>query len=261
MISSLQNPLVKQMRKLHRAKERKAQGIFLLEGTHLMESALDYSCTLMTVCCTEQWQERNPRLWQKLQGQGARIETVTEEVLKALVTTVTPDGIVATASIAPKTISGIQLGLVLERLQDPGNLGTIIRTAVATGVDGLWISEDSVEMENPKVLRASAGAWFELPMAVSKNLAQTVQSYKQQGVQIVATLPQGKKTYWEIDFTRPTLILLGNEGAGLTESLVSLAQEQVTIPLAGGVESLNVGIATALLLYEAQRQKRFAKEE
>jgi TrmH family RNA methyltransferase len=256
MISSIHNPLVKQMRKLHKTKERKEQGLFLLEGTHLIESALHCNCSLTTVCCTALWQERYPQLWQQLHSRAARIETVTEEVLKAIATTVNPDGIVATASPQSKTIDRVKLGLVLERLQDPGNLGTIIRTAVATGTDGLWISEDSVDIDNPKVLRASAGAWFELPMAVSPNLPDLVQFYRQEGLQIVATLPQAKKTYWEIDFTRPTLILLGNEGAGLTEQLASLAQEKVTIPLAGGVESLNVAIATALLLYEAQRQKR-----
>ena len=254
MISSIQNPLVKQMRKLHRARERREQCLFLLEGTHLIESALKYNCSLLTVCCTAVWQERYPQLWQELNIRAARVETVTAEVLKAIATTVNPDGIVATASPQSKTISQIKLGLVLERLQDPGNLGTIIRTAVATQTDGLWISEDSVDMDNPKVLRASAGAWFELPMVVTANLQDVVQSYQQEGVQIVATLPQADKTYWEIDFTRPTLILLGNEGAGLTKQLTTLAQERVTIPLAGGVESLNVAIATALLLYEAQRQ-------
>jgi TrmH family RNA methyltransferase len=258
MLTSVQNPLVKQMRKLHRAKGRREQNLLLFEGTHLIETAYNTDCSLVTVCFTPQWQEAHPQLGENLSRRAQRLELVTPEVLKAIATTVNPDGIVATALRTQgqsSVIPNLNLGLVLERLQDPGNLGTIIRTAVATGVDGLWLSEDSVEIDNPKVLRSSAGAWFKLPMSVSPNLQGIVANYQQQGVQIVATLPKAEQTYWDIDFTRPTLILLGNEGAGLSEDLVLLSEQQVKIPLAPGVESLNVAIAAALLLYEAQRQK------
>ena len=259
MITSLQNPLVKQMRKLHRAKGRREQHLFLLEGTHLLETACEVNCSLVAVCCTPQWQERHPQLWQNASRRARRAEIVTPEVLKAIATTVHPDGVVATAlrtTVKTPCLTNLNLGLVLERLQDPGNLGTIIRTAVAVNADGLWLSEDSVDVDNPKVLRASAGEWFRLPMAVSPNLKAVIADYRAQGVQVVGTLPQAAKIYWEIDFTSPTLILLGNEGAGLSDDLVSLADEKVKIPLSAGVESLNVAIAAALLLYEAQRQKR-----
>jgi TrmH family RNA methyltransferase len=259
MITSLQNPLVKQIRKLHQAKGRREQNLFLLEGTHLLETACEVDCSLVTVCFTEQWQERHPQLWEQASKKAKRIEIVSSEVLAAIATTVHPDGVVATAlrmAQKPSPLPHLNLGLVLERLQDPGNLGTIIRTAVAAGSDGLWISNDSVDVDNPKVLRSSAGAWFRLPVIVSPNLTQIVTDYRARGVQVVATLPKTDNLYWEIDFTRPTLILLGNEGAGLTEELISLADRQVKIPLGGGVESLNVAIAAALLLYEAQRQKK-----
>jgi TrmH family RNA methyltransferase len=213
----------------------------------------------VTFCFTEQWQERHPQLWEQASKKAKRIEIVSSEVLAAITTTVHPDGVVATAlrmTEKPSPLPHLNLGLVLERLQDPGNLGTIIRTAVAAGVDGLWISDDSVDVDNPKVLRSSAGAWFRLPVIVSPNLTQIVTDYRARGVQVVATLPKTDNLYWEIDFTQPTLILLGNEGAGLTEELISLADRQVKIPLGGGVESLNVAIAAALLLYEAQRQKK-----
>jgi TrmH family RNA methyltransferase len=152
-------------------------------------------------------------------------------------------------------IKSPKLGLILERIQDPGNLGTIIRSAVATGVDGLWTSEDSVEFDNPKVLRASAGAWFHLPKQSIPDLGKLIRDHQAQGIQVVATQMNAPKTYWETDFTRSSIILLGNEGAGLSPDLSELADETVRIPLASGVESLNVAIAAALLLYEAQRQK------
>jgi RNA methyltransferase, TrmH family len=258
MITSLQNPLVKQMRKLHQVKGRREQNLFLLEGTHLLKTACESDCSLVTICCTESWRENHQQLWETVSRQAQRAEIVSEEVLSAIATTVHPDGVVATAlrtSDRKVARENLKLGLVLERLQDPGNLGTIVRTAVAAGTDGLWLSDDSVDLDNPKVLRSSAGAWFRLPIVVSFNLAEVVSQYRSQGVQIVATLPKAELSYWEIDFTRPTLILLGNEGAGLTEELSSLADVRVKIPLNEGVESLNVAIATALLLYEAQRQK------
>jgi RNA methyltransferase, TrmH family len=157
---------------------------------------------------------------------------------------------------APQTLTFQSFGLVLETIQDPGNLGTTIRTAAAAGVEGLILSDDSVDLDHPKVLRASAGQWFRLPMAVSGNLVQTVADYRRQGFQTIATLPQAKLSYWDLDLSKPTLVLMGNEGAGLSAQLADLADHQVSIPLAPGVESLNVGVCTALMLYEVRRQRR-----
>ncbi|MDJ0688514.1 MAG: RNA methyltransferase [Xenococcaceae cyanobacterium MO_188.B32] len=258
ILTSNKNPLIKQIRKLHRGRERQKQDLLLLEGTNLIQVACEVDYGLETVCCTPQWQENHPRLWQEIQTKAKRVELVSGEVLQAIATTVNPDGIIATAvrktGQTPK-VNTTKLGLAIERLQDPGNLGTIIRTAVAAGVDGLWLSEDSVGFDNPKVLRASVGEWFRLPMASDCNLSAVVTAHQQQGVQIVATLPQATKTYWSIDYKRPTLILLGNEGAGLSAELIALAQEQIKIPLMFGVESLNVAISAALILYEARRQQ------
>ncbi len=259
MITSSQNPLVKQIRKLHRSKGRREQNLLLLEGTHLLETAWAVDCSFQTVCYTPQWQEKYSQLLERVIPRSQRIECVSSEVLQQLATTVNPDGVIATIDrdikVLPKS-NNLELGLILERIQDPGNLGTIIRSAVATQVDQLWLSEDSVELDNPKVLRSSAGAWFNLSKQSHPDLNQLIKNYQTQGVQVIATRLDATKTFWEIDFTQPSLILLGNEGAGLSPELSSLADESVTIPLAPGVESLNVAIAAALLLYEVQRQKQ-----
>jgi len=258
MLTSLQNPLVKQIRKLHNAKERREQQLFLLEGTHLLEEACAVNHPLATVCCTPHWQERHPQLWERACCQADRVELVSLEVLKALATTVQPDGVIATAKRdshrqSDIPLTGIALGL--ETVQDPGNLGTIIRTAVATGAAGLWLSGDSVEPENPKVLRASAGQWFRLPMSVVPDLTAVVRQCQQMGTQVVATQAKAQSTYWELDLLRPTLIVLGNEGAGLSAELMAMADVSVSIPMSAGVESLNVAITAALILFEAQRQQ------
>lgn len=262
MLTSTQNPLVKQMRKLHSPKGRREQQLFLLEGTHLIQEACAVDYPLGVLCCTPEWQERYPQLWQDAASRCQRVEVVSSEVLKAIATTVQPDGVVATAQRFPLAeppqgepiLQGV--GLALETVQDPGNLGTIIRTAAAAGAERLWLSTDSVDIDNPKVLRSSAGQWFRLPVTVSPDLLGVARQCKAQGVQIVATLPDAALSYWDINWQCPTLVLLGNEAAGLRSDLASLAEQQVQIPLMPGVESLNVAIAAALILYEVQRQRR-----
>jgi TrmH family RNA methyltransferase len=260
MLTSLQNSLVKQIRKLHSTKERHKQQLFLLEGTHLLEEACAVNYPLVAVCCTPQWQNNHSELWQLVYSRCDRAEVVSEEVLAAMATTVNPDGVVAMAKRSDRQVQLPYSGLILalETIQDPGNLGTIIRTAAAAGASGLWLSGDSVDIDNPKVLRASAGQWFRLHKAVSNDLQTIVQQSQQAGMQIVATLPNANLTYWEIDWLKPSLILLGNEGAGLSPGLAAMADKQVKIPLSPGVESLNVAIAAALMLYEAQRQKIYS---
>ncbi|WP_445632852.1 RNA methyltransferase [Nostoc sp. DSM 114161] len=256
MLTSLQNPLVKQIRKLHSTKERHKQELFLLEGTHLLEEACAVNYPLETVCCTPDWQATHPSLWEEACRRCDRAEIVSKEILDAIATTVQPDGVVATAkrSDGRTQVPFTGLVLALETVQDPGNLGTMIRTAAAAGASGLWLSGDSVDLDNPKVLRASAGQWFRLATAVTEDLKATVQQSQQAGMQVIATLPNASLTYWQVDWRKPSLILLGNEGAGLSADLAAMADKQVRIPLSPGVESLNVAIAAALMLYEAQRQ-------
>jgi len=257
-ISSRQNPLVKQIRKLHDAKGRHRENQCLLEGTHLLEVACEVNYPLLNVCATPQWIAQNLSLWQRISTQAKKCQVLSQLVLEAIATTVNPDGIVATAprpTLDPQQMPKTGIALALETIQDPGNLGTIIRTAAAANAAGLWLSADSVDLDHPKVLRSSAGQWFRLPIAVSADLVTQVKHCQNQGWQIVATDAHASFTYWELDYCQPTLILLGNEGNGLSPELSALADKTVTIPLSGGVESLNVAIAAALILYEAQRQK------
>ncbi|MEB3213386.1 MAG: RNA methyltransferase [Leptolyngbyaceae bacterium] len=267
---------------MHRSKERHRQHCFLIEGTHLIEEAIATGWPLQTVCCTPNWQDRYGALWQQIQTLVPRCETVTDEVMVAIATTVSPDGIVA---IAPRLLStqpvgnqvvqgsevpvpahsglqhrglpDLQLGVALEAIQDPGNVGTIIRSATAGGVDRLWVSDTSVDLDHPKVLRASAGQWFRLAMTASSALCDDLSQAKQAGIQIVSTLPNASEAYWDVDLTVPTIIVAGNEGAGLSDAVIGLSDVRVCIPTATDVESLNVAIAVSLLIFEANRQRKF----
>ena len=191
-----------------------------------------------------------------------------EEVLAAVATTEHPDGVVATLAAAalPQPSGRAGFVLALDHLQDPGNLGTLLRTALAAGVEEVWLGGGADPLQ-PKVLRASAGAALALPLRREPDragLLPLLHAARAGGHQLVATLVEGGGgtgaeapiPYWQLDWTRPTVLLLGNEGAGLHPELAALASHRVTIPHSSAVESLNVAVAAGPLLLERWRQQR-----
>jgi TrmH family RNA methyltransferase len=256
IITSVQNPLIKDLRKLQQVKYARTQGQFLLEGTNLVTEAIAACHPLTIICHTAAWQGKHPQIWQQLVASAIRVQLVSEEVIAAVATTVTPDGIVAAAKSIPRPTPSFPSPLIVaaDNIQDPGNMGTIIRTIAGVGANGLIASSDSVDFDRPKVLRSSAGQWFRVPMAVSQDLASDIVTARREGMQVVATTSQADRDYWQVDFSKPTLLLLGNEGGGLKPALTGLADIRASIPMAEGIESLNVAIAAALLAYEWRRQ-------
>ena len=159
-------------------------------------------------------------------------------------------------AFAPRELS---LAIAVESVQDPGNLGALIRIAAAAGIGPIILSPDSVDPFNPKVLRSTAGQWFRGPPVVV-DILSLLRSQRKKNVQILAASANGK-SFWECDLTVPTIFLLGNEGAGLSSELRAEATDVIAIPMAEGVESLNVAVTGALLIFEAQRQRKTAREK
>ena len=147
------------------------------------------------------------------------------------------------------------LYVFLENLQDPGNLGTIIRSAEAAGAHGIIMNETCVDAYNPKVIRATMGSFFRVPFAVTPDLSGTVRTFRQTGGQAFAAHLKGEKSYTQADFTGKTAILIGNESKGLSDALTKEAGELIRIPMAGKVESLNAAMAATILMFEAARQR------
>jgi TrmH family RNA methyltransferase len=289
LISSRRNPLVGRLRALHQGRGRREQQRLLLEGTHLLQEVLRLGLRPDWLLATAPWMERHEALVAQLR-QGAlhgpspsggdsalQLRVVSAEVLAAVATTEQPDGVVLTLPLdqlpqprawpASNDQPGDSLGqvppqapfpsfvLALDRLQDPGNLGTLLRCALAAGVEEVWLA-GGADPHQPKVLRASAGAALALPLRRLQNLAPALAQAAGQGSQVVATVVAAAvRPYWELDWGQPTVLLLGNEGAGLDPALVALASERVTIPHAAAVESLNVALAAAPLLLERWRQR------
>jgi len=258
---------VKRLRSLASRQGREQQGVLLLEGTHLLQELLRLGRSPLEIVATERWWGLNTDLQQRLAPNVQR-HWVTESVLQAALTTVTPDGVACLAplSILPRSPSAPEFVLVLDRVQDPGNLGTLLRTALAADVQVGWLGS-GVDPLSPKVLRASAGALLQLPHhrfgpdenAALDQLETRLLQLAEAGVQVVATLvpdaagPRRPIPYWQLDWTRPTALVLGTEGAGLHPRLQACCTHAVTLPHSDRVESLNVAAAAVPLLLERRR--------
>jgi TrmH family RNA methyltransferase len=251
---------VRQLRELREPRGRREQGLLLLEGTHLLQEVLRLELTPRLVLATSRWCASHGPLLAALPASVPQ-RLASDEVLAAVASTDHPDGVLLTLPLPePCPQAPVQFLLVLDCVQDPGNLGTLLRTALAAGVDQVWLSEGADPWQ-PKVLRASSGAALALPLLRLKPeaLRQRLEDIGTQGLQrLAAVLPRpglSVRPYWQLDWTRPTALLLGNEANGLDPALLELADALVTIPHASAVESLNVAVAAAPLLLERWRQR------
>ena len=258
--------MVKRLKGLATRVGREAEGLLLLEGTHLLQELLARGKAPEEIIATEVWLERHQELAEHCSQ--ARWRIVTDEVLRGALTTVTPDGVACLSPLdgLPPVPSALDFVLVLDRIQDPGNMGTLLRTALAADVNAVWMG-GGVDPLGTKVLRASAGALLQLPhqrfgpseeMAIQL-LQQQLQKLVASGLQVVATLvPDPTKgdppsPYWDLDWRRPTALVLGTEGAGLHPDLQACCTHAVTLPHSSRVESLNVASAAVPLLLERRR--------
>jgi TrmH family RNA methyltransferase len=256
LISSRRNPLVAQVRALHQGRGRRDQGLLLLEGNHLWQECQRLNLLPKLLIATPRWLGSQPWL-----DPALPLQPVTPEVLAAMATTETPDGVIALLACPgagqgpePVLAPGAEFVLALDRVQDPGNLGTLMRTALAAGVDQLWLG-GGADPWQPKVLRSSAGAALELQGQRLESLGPAMALAAAQGFQLLAAVGQGGRPYWELDWCQPTLLLAGNEGAGIDPELLGPGVIPVTIPHGSQVESLNVGVAAGVLLLERWRQR------
>lgn len=261
VITSQHNASFKDSVRLHEASERRDRHLFIIEGTHLVEEAIATEWPLKALWYEESWADEHASLFERIRSDknraGMLLQPTTCDLMRRLSTTSSRTPVIGIANHPKKSLvptHPISLGLVVESLQDPGNLGSMIRIAAAVGIGQVILSQDSVSPTNPKVLRATAGQWFRSPPLVA-DLPTFLTQQAAASVQILAAAADGV-SFWEHDLKVPTLFLLGNEGSGLSMELREIATATVSVPMANGVESLNVSIAAALLLYEAQRQRR-----
>ena len=257
-ISSRHNPLVKRFRDLARASG--PDDTLLLDGQHLVEEALASDVPIeVAVFAEKHAQGRLLTLAARTRRAGAKTIAVTDQVLAALSPVQHPSGVVAIARRPPQTIEQVfakrpQLLVMLSEVQDPGNVGAIIRAAEACGASGLVSGVATADPFGWKALRGAMGSTFRLPVA-REPIDHALQAAHETGVRVFATVTRGGTPLPQCDLRGPAAILLGGEGGGLPVVWLDAADERLTIPMRGQVDSLNVAIAAALILYEASRQR------
>ena len=184
-----------------------------------------------------------------------KIFQVPRELMEHMSDTKNSQGILAVVRQKKYTELPGDFFLILDTLQDPGNMGTIFRTAEAAGVDGILMNRDCVDVYSPKVVRATMGAMFRMPFIVSDDLPAEIRRMKSEGVQVYAAHLRGTKNHWDFDYRQPTAFMIGNEGNGLQDAIADLADTYLRIPMMGHTESLNAGVAASVLMYETLRQR------
>lgn len=257
-VASRQNARVKELRRLFHEAAPNEKGEVAIEGMHLLEEAIRAGLRLETVFFGEGARERAHKLLPQL---SAHAETLLlpDDVFASAVPTESPQGVAALVRVKSFTLEDMfrpapSLVVVAAGLQDPGNLGTIARSAEAFGATGLLLGERTVSPWNWKAVRASAGSMFRLPLAKIK-LAAALQNAKERGLRVLATSSHKGTMIAACDLRGPVAIVIGNEGAGLPKDVLAQTDEAICIPQSAKVESLNAGIATSVILYEAARQR------
>ena len=256
-ITSRTNPVVKEFR----GAAARSGTLLLLDGAHLLDEALACGVRVEVVALEERFADGAPgSLARRAAAAGARVLLVSAAVLDAMSPVRTPSGVVALARRPDVTLNDAletvpQLLLVLAGVQDPGNVGAIVRAGDACGATGIVAGEGSADPFGWKALRGSMGSVFHLPV-VTAPLGEIAGASRQRRVRLVATVPRGGTPLPECDLRGPVAVLLGGEGGGIPDAILSLADAHVTIPMVRPVESLNVATAAAILTYEAMRQRQ-----
>ena len=260
MITSVSNGRVKYIQTLmSKASFRKKEGKFVAEGIKMFEEA-PKGDVLEVYIKEGVYDSLNIDTKKKLERIG--YEILSESVFKKVSDTVTPQGILSVvkmpSSDVKKIISDENPSIaVLENIQDPGNIGTIIRSAEGAGVSGIIMTKDCVDIFNPKVIRSTMGSIYRMPFAFTDNIEETLGLLKKNGIKTYAcALNKDANAYDKYDYKKPSAFVIGNEGNGLKESTVKACENVAFIPMCGSVESLNASVAASLMMYEIFRQRR-----
>ena len=261
MITSTTNKQVKYVSSLiKKPKARREEDLFVAEGLRICQEIPEER--IHTLYVSESFlKQKEGRI---LSERVRRVEVVADEVFKALSDTQTPQGVLAlvrqyhyTLEQAAGTKDGKPaLLMILEHLQDPGNLGTIIRAGEGAGITGVVMSSDTADIYNPKVIRSTMGSVLRVPFVYAPDLKEACEQMKKAGIRLYAAHLKGMHNYDQEDYTKATGFLIGNEAKGLTDEMAAIADTYIKIPMAGQVESLNAAVASSVLMFEAARQRR-----
>ncbi len=264
-IESENNGRLRLIRKLRTAKGRSEEGRFAVEGINLVSEVIGRGLDIDFIMVSEGWldddrDERRIAVRNCAESGNITVCEAAENLFNRVTDTEYGAGVLAVVrKNEPDAglIDALPLDsniLVLDRIQDPGNMGTMIRTAVAAGYSLILAVRGTVDIYSPKVLRATAGMVFEIPVIYVSDAAELSDMIRRSGKKAVVTVPDGGRPYYEEDLSKNTALIIGNEGRGVSDEVMDLARTRVTLPMKGNIESLNAAIAAAILMYEAVRK-------
>lgn len=263
MITSTANAKVKHLVNLKKKRKiRDEEQLFITEGIRMFREVP--AERLAEVYVSESFLKKEKEVLEQVLGsrnKQIRMEILSEQVFAYASDTVTPQGILCLVRRKECQIAEMLRGkrpflLVLDNVQDPGNLGTIVRAAEGAGVTGILLSRDCVDIYNPKTIRSTMGSVYRMPFCYSEDIRKDLERMKKAGIHTYAAHLEGRKSYEDEDYRKPCAFLIGNEGNGLRAEVAEKADTYIRIPMKGKVESLNAAAAAAVLMFEAARQRR-----
>lgn len=257
MITSTANPNVQQVRRLiTKRRERIETRSYVAEGVRLLEEIWDARHKIRQVYYSEPLSERSAALLKKLKDAGVAVAEVSESVLKAMSDTETPQGILAIVEMIDAVLpASPQVVLILDGIHDPGNLGTMLRTAVAAGVDLVLLAPNCADLYSPKVIRSAMGNHCRLPVRQAEWKQIEEFCNRQQNLQIYASAMENGISLWQANLHGPVALIVGSEAEGISAEAQQLAANRIYIPMEPNVESLNAAVAAGILMYEVVRQR------
>lgn len=262
MITSTSNAKVKYLVNLKKKrKERDRENVFLVEGIRMFREVP--ADKLKEVYVSESFYKKERSLVDEVAGRGrVRVEVLADNVFSHVSDTITPQGVLCVVEHMNYSLEQVLSNgeiphlMVLDNLQDPGNLGTIIRTSEGAGVTGIVMSKETVDIYNPKVIRSTMGSIYRMPFYYAEDLLKAIEEMKKRNISTYAAHLEGKHAYDEEDYKKACAFFIGNEGNGLRDEVAKAADIYIRIPMCGQVESLNAAIAASVLMFEAARQRR-----
>jgi RNA methyltransferase, TrmH family len=265
MITSTQNPLVKQVRRLKRDRRaREEEGQFVVEGIQGVVEAVQTGADLHALLYSPERlaSQIAEQAIEAARARGVRCEALSAELFKVISERENPVGIAAIVARRLARLDDLEIEdedvvVALEGVSDPGNLGTVLRTADATGARAVLLIGQTVDPFHPSVVKASAGTLFTVPVVAIPSIEPLLAWCGQRGVQVVATSDRADQDFWSLTYRTPLLLLMGSEAHGLPEEQLAALPAVVRVPMEGRADSLNLGVATALVLYEARRQRQY----
>jgi TrmH family RNA methyltransferase len=256
MITSTKNPNIQWVRRLQsKSKVRQAEQVIVIEGVRLLEEAQDSNWVIRSIYYADTLSDRGMNLVNTFRDSETRLDTVSSNVMQAISDTKNPQGILAVIEMRSIPVPDQpDLLLILDGVRDPGNLGTIIRTAAAAGVQAVYLTPGTVDAFSPKVLRAGMGAHFRLPIH-SASWIDICSQIKGANLHAYLAISESGEFYYDSDFQRALVLIIGGEAEGASKTAIQVSDSQVQIPMPGGGESLNASVAAGILLFEIAHQR------